>query len=230
MGRGAGRRRTAATVVAALCASVLSLVAVAVDRDAQVGVVAERGSVDQVAVTHATPGDAIELRDEANAIVKHGTVDDLGSFLFRDLTSGDGYSVVEHDAAGDQTSPPIHVLSDGETPAQSFYANQHLDNGFGYITTRDGTKLSITVHLPGPANAGPYPTVVEYSGYDPSNPNAPQPSTQIMQLLGYATVGVNIRGTGCSGGAFWYFEPLQSLDGYDVIEAVAAQPASRPTR
>src|SRR6266480_141708 len=173
MGRGAGRRRTAATVVAALCASVLSLVAVAVAITAPAERAAAlpanfsaRGSVDQVAVTHATPGDAIELRDEANAIVKHGTVDDLGSFLFRDLTSGDGYSVVEHDAAGDQTSPPIHVLSDGETPAQSFYANQHLDNGFGYITTRDGTKLSITVHLPGPANAGPYPTVVEYSGYD----------------------------------------------------------------
>ena len=35
---------------------------------------------------------------------------------------------------------------------------------------------------------------------------------------------MNLRGTGCSGGAFDYFEPLQSLDGYDVIETVAAQP------
>ncbi len=33
-----------------------------------------------------------------------------------------------------------------------------------------------------------------------------------------------MRGTGCSGGAFDYFEPLQSLDGYDVIETVARQP------
>src|SRR5438132_307621 len=31
-------------------------------------------------------------------------------------------------------------------------------------------------------------------------------------------------GTGCSGGAFDYFEPLQSLDGYDVVETVARQP------
>jgi uncharacterized protein len=35
---------------------------------------------------------------------------------------------------------------------------------------------------------------------------------------------VNMRGTGCSGGAFSFFEPLQSLDGYDVIETVARQP------
>src|SRR6185295_11205867 len=40
---------------------------------------------------------------------------------------------------------------------------------------------------------------------------------------GYATVGVNMRGTGCSGGAYDYFEELQLLDGYDVIETVAAQ-------
>jgi hypothetical protein len=66
--------------------------------------------------------------------------------------------------------------------------------------------------------------VVEYSGYDPSNPGGAQPASSLAQLLGYATVGVNLRGTGCSGGAFDYFEPLQSLDGYDVIETVAAQP------
>jgi uncharacterized protein len=34
---------------------------------------------------------------------------------------------------------------------------------------------------------------------------------------------VNMRGTGCSAGAFDFFEPLQSLDGYDVIETIAHQ-------
>src|SRR5207244_3527665 len=43
-------------------------------------------------------------------------------------------------------------------------------------------------------------------------------------LFGFATVSVNIRGTGCSGGAYDYFETLETLDGYDVIETVAAQP------
>ena len=35
---------------------------------------------------------------------------------------------------------------------------------------------------------------------------------------------MNIRGTGCSGGAFDFFETLQSTDGYDVVETIAAQP------
>ena len=42
--------------------------------------------------------------------------------------------------------------------------------------------------------------------------------------MGFTVVDVNMRGTGCSGGAFDFFEPLQSLDGYDVIETVARQP------
>ena len=42
--------------------------------------------------------------------------------------------------------------------------------------------------------------------------------------MGFAVVDVNMRGTGCSGGAFDFFEPLQSLDGYDIVETVARQP------
>ena len=46
----------------------------------------------------------------------------------------------------------------------------------------------------------------------------------IANALGFTVVDVNMRGTGCSGGAFDFFEPLQGLDGYDVIETVARQP------
>src|SRR5205807_6206945 len=46
----------------------------------------------------------------------------------------------------------------------------------------------------------------------------------LANLMGFAVVDVNMRGTGCSGGAFDFFEPLQNLDGYDVIEAIAHQP------
>ena len=42
--------------------------------------------------------------------------------------------------------------------------------------------------------------------------------------MGFTVVDVNMRGTGCSGGAFDFFEPLQNLDGYDVVETVARQP------
>lgn len=51
-----------------------------------------------------------------------------------------------------------------------------------------------------------------------------QPSSLLAAAMGYAVVAVNIRGTGCSGGSYDFFEPLQLLDGYDVIETVAAQP------
>ena len=75
------------------------------------------------------------------------------------------------------------------------------------------------------AATGPYPTLIEYSGYGYANPaGAESWISPVANLLGYAVVDVNMRGTGCSGGAFDYFEPLQGLDGYDVIETVARKP------
>src|SRR6185369_1019138 len=49
-------------------------------------------------------------------------------------------------------------------------------------------------------------------------------STLIASVLGYATVGVNMRGSGCSGGVIGLFDLPATADGYDVVEAVAAQP------
>ncbi|MCA1834036.1 MAG: CocE/NonD family hydrolase [Actinobacteria bacterium] len=43
---------------------------------------------------------------------------------------------------------------------------------------------------------------------------------------GYAVAGVNVRGTGCSGGSFDYFERAEWLDGRDAIEFLATQPWS----
>ena len=106
-------------------------------------------------------------------------------------------------------------------------SNLSATSGYGYLTTRDGTQLSVQVVLPGPPDKGPYPAVMEYSGYDPSSPSTGQPQYKLMlPPNGYAWVGVNIRGTGCSGGAFNFFENLQALDGYDAIETIAAQPWS----
>ena len=183
-----------------------------------------QGSVEQLSVTHATPGASIALDDQAGHEIASGLLDAQGSFLFRDVPAASGYRAVQNDAGTVTKSVATKVLSPDFVPSKSFYTSQQLQTSFGYITMRDGTKLSATVKLPGPVEDGPYPTVVEYSGYSPSNPGSPQPSTLLAQLLGYATVGVNMRGTGCSGGSFTYFEQLQSLDGYDVIEAVAAQP------
>lgn len=101
-----------------------------------------------------------------------------------------------------------------------------LEDGFQYLMMRDGVRLSAMVRFPDEAlyGPGPWPTVVEYSGYSPSNPSSEEAGVRIARALGYATVSVNMRGTGCSGGVFDVFNPAQAADGYDVIEIVARQP------
>jgi predicted acyl esterase len=177
-------------------------------------------SVNQVAVTGAPRHAEARLLDSSGKAIARRVMDAAGSVLFRNVPTGSNDVVV----IGGRRSAPVEVIGPETTPPHSFYSSQHLSPGFGYFKTRDGTLLSIDVTLPGPVADGPYPTVVEYSGYEPSNPKSPQPASGIARLLGFATVGVNLRGTGCSGGAWDYFETLQSLDGYDAIETVASQP------
>ena len=140
-------------------------------------------------------------------------------------------------------SEPFEVLGRDDAPDLAFYQEQELDgveldvlgepvpgseraDGFQYIEMRDGVTLSAMVRFPDRAIYGdaPWPTVVEYSGYGPSNPDAEEPGSRLARSFGYATVSVNMRGTGCSGGVFDTFNPAQQADGYDVIEAVAQQP------
>jgi len=179
-------------------------------------------SVGQVYVVDAEPGQILELVDPNGLALYTGTADAMGSFIFRDIPVED-YVVATGYPSDPHASAEIRSMAREETPDPSFYSNQVLTAGYRYIQMRDGTRLAARVSLPGPINQGPYPTVIEYSGYDPANPDTAQPSTLISSALGYAVVGVNIRGTGCSGGAFQFFETLQSTDGYDVVEIVAAQ-------
>lgn len=201
----------AAAGVGVMTGSLVATGASAADPDFTV-----RAGVNQVYVLDGTPGEELELVDALDAVVASGTVDELGSLAWRELAAGE-YTIV-----GDDDPVAVTVSDfDDPAPAQGFYDAQVVEEGFGYLETRDGTTLSVNVSLP--SGAGPFPTVVEYSGYDPSNP-ANTRFAQIYNALGYAYVGVNMRGTGCSGGSFFHFEPVQSLDGYDAIEAVAAQP------
>ena len=153
--------------------------------------------------------------------------DDAGTALIRGLPAGP-VEVAISDGRGGGERPAGRWMIPGEEPPSGFdYAGAALQAGFNYLPTRDGTTLSAFVTLPGSANDGPYPTLVEYSGYSPSDPTASSdPNRILIPSLGYALVQVNVRGTGCSGGSFDTFERIQSLDGYDVIETVAAQPWS----
>jgi uncharacterized protein len=178
----------------------------------------------QLGIIGAVPGAEVTIVDAGGADVAEGQVDEAGAFLARNLDPGT-YTVITTDADGTaQGSEPQTVLDPADHPGAEFYEAQTLPTeGMGYIEARDGTLLSATTWLPGPADGGPYPTVVEYSGYGPSNPDD-STFAQLFNALGYAYVGVNMRGTGCSGGSYRFFEITQQTDGYDVIEAVAAQP------
>jgi uncharacterized protein len=151
------------------------------------------------------------------------TTDAKGRLIMRYVQPG-RYRVRRTDTNTVLTSDVVRVTSMKQNPPQSFYTSQHLNVGYGYITMRDGQTVAAMIRLPGPPDKGPYPTVIEYSGYDPANPDTPQPSERLANALGFATVGVNMRGTGCSGGGFQLWEHQQSTDGYDIVEAVAAQP------
>ena len=179
-----------------------------------------RGSVEQVQVTGAEPGASVRLVDRRGRSVATQAAGALGGAVFRTVRPGRGYRV----QTGGSTSAAVRVLSKRSAPPTTAPYDQAIPaKGYGYLTTRDGTQLAVNVQLP--AGPGPYPTLVEYSGYGYANPAGGESSiAQIAVLLGYAVVDVNMRGTGCSGGAFDYFEPLQGLDGYDVIETVARQP------
>jgi predicted acyl esterase len=199
-----------------------------------------RESIEQLHITHAAPGQELIVVDAAGKTVATGTADTQGSLVFRKLKPGSGYLVKTTERDFSVTKPLTVMSVESSKPAPDAYATQKLVAGFNYLTMRDGTTLSAWVTLP--KGRGPFPTVVNYSGYAPSEPQTPNPdfaflcdefpvmctpptdpNSLLAGMLGYATVSVNIRGTGCSGGAYDYFETLQLLDGYDVIEIVAAQ-------
>jgi len=195
----------------------------------QAGEIQLIGSIEQVYLTDALPGTMLVLNGPGGSTAT-GVADARGSFVFDRLEGGAEYTVSavppSSAASSGQATEygPVTVLAMHEHPDPSIYEGQTLDEGYGYLRTRDGTLLAINVVLPGKIEDGPYPTLIEYSGYDPANPNVNQPGVLIGPLMGFATVGVNMRGTGCSGGAFEYFEPAQSTDGYDAIEVIARQP------
>ncbi len=198
-----------------------------------------RGSVDQVYGTGLPRAAHVALLNASGKRVATKRADSLGGVLFRRVKPGSGYrlQVLPHGAR----SGALTVHTARPAPWDPKVYDQSIpDHGYGYLTTRDGTKLAIDVHPPtspaglglppitlpaGPDYAPPYPTLIEYSGYGYADPSGPQNGIAVLaNLMGFAVVDVNMRGTGCSGGAFDFFEPLQNLDGYDVIQTIARQP------
>lgn len=209
-------------IVVAVCLLVVGVPALEGGVSA-VGAFDAGGSVNQVYVTGLTPGAEVDLLDAADREVDDGTADAAGAYLFRGVEAGTGYQV----RSDGTTVGGLAVTDPDDHPAPGWYdteaAAHPIAAGYGYLTTRDGTSLSVNVNFPVGAGSGPWPVVVNYSGYSPSQPGNPPAESLLYLAQGYAVVGVNMRGTGCSGGAFEFMEDLQATDGYDLVELLARQ-------
>jgi len=206
------------------------------------------GSIGQAYVVRATPALTVVLADAFGHPVGRGTTDALGSLVIRNITPGPGYTFRARVGKTQVATTPFRVLSPADSAPNAFYASQHLHVGLNYLTMRDGVQLAATVRLPLGATMAdaPFPTVVEESGYAIAGPHSlvdavlgrnggklsdpllPSTSTAVgslvAPLLGFATVSLQMRGTGCSGGAFDLFGLPTTYDGYDAVQIAAAQP------
>ena len=196
-----------------------------------------RGSIGQAYVLGAEASQSVSLLNSRGKVVGTGTTDRFGSFIFLNAAPGKNYSV----RAGSKLTKKFTVLSTKSNPSAAFFKSKKLKEGLNYVKVRDGLELAMTVRLPAGAKSladGPFPTIVEYSGYQTAAPHklalggsndplAPASSTAtgslIAPLLGFAVVSVQMRGSGCSAGAFDLFGLPTTYDGYDAIETVGSQ-------
>ena len=232
---------TATAGIAAALALIITMAPSAAGVSASTPNFSAVGSANQVYVTGLAPSAQMSLITPGGQTLYTQSADSLGGLLFRNVPPGKGYRVR---LASDRTeSGTLTVHTDRAAPWDPGIYDQSIpDSGYTYLTTRDGTKLAIDVHPPtspagepglpagthvpnGPDYLPPYPTLIEYSGYGYADPAGPDNGIAVLaNLMGFAVVDVNMRGTGCSSGAYDFFEPLQNLDGYDVVETIAHQP------
>jgi uncharacterized protein len=93
----------------------------------------------------------------------------------------------------------------------------------GYVPLKDGVKIGYTVYRP--KKEGRYPVLLQYDPYASGGLPWSEPIQDYLEH-GYAVVGANVRGAGCSGGEFSLFGPHEGVDGAEVIEYLGVQPWS----
>ena len=182
-----------------------------------------------------------------------GTADALGSLIVRNLQPGHDYSWLDDTTGLRTLPFAVLAPGDDPPANVPLYTGQPMHVGLNYITMRDGIELAATVRYPYGETCSataPCPTVIEYSGYNVAGPTDPIPAliddafglpcsncgdpnllpdsatdvgAVVARISGFATVSLQMRGTGCSGGAFDLFGYPSDYDAYDAVEIVAHQ-------
>ena len=137
------RRRVWLGAIAALVATAAWLAA-----SATASAFSANGSVEQVYVTGLAPGAQMSLLRSGGETVATQNADSLGGLLFRNVTPEAGYKVKLTESG--EEAGPITVYTQAAAPWDPTIFNQSVPtSGYGYITTRDGTRLAMDIHLPG---------------------------------------------------------------------------------
>jgi predicted acyl esterase len=200
----------------------------------------------EAAYLTAPAGTTAKLINSAHHAVGGGTVDSLDALVIHDVAPGNGYHFSLKYKGSTTSTPSFAVMSQTQPKPRGFYGSVKMHVGLNYIPMRDGITLAATLRLPAGKTSlsqGPFPTLIEYSGYGTAAPGSlldselgnykgnpkllPDTATIVGSVLaltlGFAVVSLQMRGTGCSGGAFDLFGPSEPTDGYDAIQEVAAQ-------
>ena len=182
-----------------------------------------------------------------------GTADQLGSLVVRNLAPGSGYAWDDATSGQTTAVFSVLAPGQNPATDAALYTTQAMHKGLNYITMRDGIQVAATVRYPyhkSCSSREPCPTVIEYSGYGTAGPTDPIPfvlsqathtpctgcgdqnllpdgatdvGSVLSRVVGFATVSLQMRGTGCSGGAYDLFGYPSDYDVYDAIEIVAHQ-------
>jgi putative CocE/NonD family hydrolase len=116
----------------------------------------------------------------------------------------------------------IETLSyESALAAETTPKQEEVYRELGYVTLLDGVRLAYITYRP--TKSGRYPTVLRYDAYESSGESVDDEYPKLFLQNGYAYVGVNVRGSGCSGGQFSILDPQEGKDGAEVIEWIARQ-------
>jgi putative CocE/NonD family hydrolase len=128
-------------------------------------------------------------------------------------------------AAGAQT--PGYQFGACRNPSPPDYRTGELSST--YLTMPDGVRIAVDIVLPDGAPTGTkFPTVLQITRYwRAGEGDPPNPMQQFLTRHGYATVWMDVRGTGASGGKWRRSRSTAETRDYaDVAEWIARQPWS----